>query len=263
MPADPESIDPALTDAELAVVLVTEAGALAATMRAGGLQTSYKTSVSDVVSAADTAAEAFISAAIRRTRPDDGIFGEEGASHQGSSGRTWVIDPVDGTYNFLSGLAYWCSALALRDPAGLVLGAVRQPTTGETFIGGRDLPTTLNGSPVQQLTDRPLDQISLATYIHPPTLSDDDALIPFLALVSGAATPRVLGSGSMDLAGVAGGRLGAWAQPGCPDWDWLPGQALVEAAGGSTAVIEHRGRRWHLAGNGLAVADLTKRLLAS
>ncbi|MDQ6658984.1 MAG: inositol monophosphatase [Actinomycetota bacterium] len=263
MPADPESIDPSLTDPELAAALVTEAGALAAAMRAAGLQTSYKTSVSDVVSEADTAAEAFIGAAIRRARPGDGIFGEEGASHQGTSGRCWVIDPVDGTYNFLSGLPYWCSALALRDSAGVALGAVRQPATGETWLGGRDLPTTLNGVPVQQLTDHRLDQISLATYIHPPTLADDDALIPFLALVSGAATPRILGSGSMDLAGVACGRLGAWAQPGCPDWDWLPGKALVEAAGGSTAVIEHRGRRWHLAGNGLAVAELTHRLLAS
>lgn len=263
MPANPESIDRAFTDIELAAALVTDAGALAAAMRAEGLQTSYKTSVSDVVSAADTAAEAFISTVIRRTRPDDGIFGEEGTSHQGSSGRTWVIDPVDGTYNFLSGLAYWCSALALRDCSGVALGAVRQPATGETWLGGRDLPTTLNGVPVQQLTDQRLDQISLATYIHPPTLTDDDALIPFLTLVSGAATPRILGSGSMDLAGVACGRLGAWAQPGCPDWDWLPGQALVEAAGGSTSVIEHRGRRWHLAGNNLAVADLTERLLAS
>jgi fructose-1,6-bisphosphatase/inositol monophosphatase family enzyme len=73
----------------------------------------------------------------------------------------------------------------------------------------------------------------------------------------------VLGSGSVDLAGVAGGRIGAWAQHCCPDWDWLPGKALVEAAGGRTAVLEHRGRRWHLAGNAAAVTDLTARLLAS
>lgn len=263
MSADPLDVDPSLSDGELAVTLVTEAGKLAATMRAGGLQTMYKTSVSDVVTAADHAAEKLILDVLRRVRPDDGILGEEGASHPSASGRTWVIDPVDGTCNFLSGLAYWCSALALRDEAGVVLGAVHQPAAGETWLGGRNLPTARNGEPVTALTDQPLDQISLATYVHPGTMSNQDALAPFLAVVSGAATPRILGSGSVDLAGVAGGRIGAWAQHSCPEWDWLPGQALVEAAGGKTAVVEHRGFHWYLAGNQVALADLQDRLRSS
>lgn len=263
MAADLPDLDPSVSDDELAVILVTEAGRLAATMRAGGLEGIRKTSVSDVVTAADHAAEELIVAVLRRVRPDDGILGEEGASHRGSSGRSWVIDPVDGTYNFLSGLTYWCSALALHDQEQVLLGAVHQPTAGETWLGGAGLPTTRNGIPVAPLTDRPLDQISLASYVHPATMGNDDALAPFLALVAGAATPRILGSGSVDLAGVAGGRIGAWAQHSCPDWDWLPGKALVEAAGGRTAVIEHRGFRWHLAGNAAAVADLTERLTAS
>lgn len=260
---DAWDLDPSLSDTDLATALVTAAGTLASRMRADGLETDHKTSISDVVTAADRAAEQHVMKALRQARPDDGILGEEGAAHEGTSGRTWVIDPVDGTYNFVSGLAYWCSALALQDDRGAALGAVHQPSSGETWVGGRDLPTTLDGAPVAQLVDRPLAECSLATYIHPTTLDDPDILQSWQALVAGVATPRVLGSGSMDLSNVASGRLGVWAQHSTPAWDWLPGQALVEAAGGRTAVIEHRGHRWHLAGNPLALAELVARLTSS
>ena len=106
-------LDPSLDDYQLASALVREAGQLALLMRMAGLQSQQKTSVSDVVTAADHAAEAYVLEQLRRCRPEDGILGEEGASVQGTSGRTWVIDPVDGTYNFLHGSTYWCSAIAL------------------------------------------------------------------------------------------------------------------------------------------------------
>ncbi|WP_222123724.1 inositol monophosphatase family protein [Agrococcus jejuensis] len=252
-----------MTDASLAVRLVTDAGALAARMRAEGLETEFKTSISDVVTAADRAAEELVGAALAAERPDDGVLGEEGAAAEGTTGRRWVIDPVDGTYNFLSGLAYWCSALALDDADGVVVGAVHQPVTGETWVGGRDLPTTLDGTPVAPLVDRPLAEVSLATYVHPTTLDDPDVAEPWHAIVAGAATLRVLGSGSCDLAGVAGGRVGVWAQHSTAEWDWLPGKALVDAAGGRTEVVEHRGHRWHVAGNRQAVGELLALLLAS
>lgn len=256
-------VDPTLSDADLAVHLVTVAGDLAARMRAEGLRTDFKTSISDVVTAADHAAEELVMRTLRQARPADGILGEEGAAHEGSSGRTWVIDPVDGTYNFVSGLAYWCSALALRDVDGPLVGAVHQPSTGQTWVGGPGLPTTLDGDPLQPLEERPLAECSIATYIHPPTIHDPDVMEPWIALVSGAATMRALGSGSMDLSGVATGRVGVWAQHSTATWDWLPGQALVEAAGGRTAVVEHRGHRWHLAGNAQALSELVERLIAS
>lgn len=252
-----------MSDADLAVHLVKAAGELAAQMRADGLTTDFKTSISDVVTAADHAAEDLVMRTLRELRPDDGIVGEEGAAHGGTSGRTWVIDPVDGTYNFVSGLAYWCSALALQDVDGTVLGAVHQPSTDETWLGGRGLPTTLNDAPLHLLVDRPLDQVSLATYVHPTALADPDVLQPWLSMVGGVATPRLLGSGSIDLSGVATGRIGVWAQHSVPAWDWLPGQAIVEAAGGRTEVVEHRSRRWHLAGNSQSVGELLALLLQS
>ena len=80
-----------------------EAGTLALLLRRAGLEGRQKTSGSDVVTAADHAAEAYVLEQLQRCRPDDGILGEEGSSVTGTSGRTWVIDPVDGTYNFLHG----------------------------------------------------------------------------------------------------------------------------------------------------------------
>lgn len=231
-------------------------------MRADGLSAEQKTSVSDVVTAADHAAEELVQAALREARPDDAILGEEGAAKDGRSGRRWVIDPVDGTYNFFSGLPWWCSALAL-DAGDESLGAVHQPVTGETWVGGPSTPTTLDGVPVARLVERPLSEISIATYVHPPRLGEEDVRAGTDALISGAATMRILGSGSCDLSAVAGGRLGAWAQHTVPDWDWLPGQALVEGAGGRTAEIEHRGLRWCLASNGRALDEMVDRLRAS
>src|SRR5512138_3390101 len=117
-------------------------------MRLAGLQTRHKTSLSDVVSAADHAAEDMIVARLRQVRPDDGVVGEEGTNTPGRGARTWFIDPVDGTYNFLAGLPYWCSAVALADDEGPVLGAVYHPTSNELWLGGRGAPITCNGVPL-------------------------------------------------------------------------------------------------------------------
>lgn len=245
-----------IDDATLAAELTRRAAELAARMRAGGLEGEQKTSVSDVVTAADRAAEELVAGTLARLRPEDGIVGEEGAEATSASGRTWVIDPVDGTYNFLSGLGTWCSALALRDSDGLALGAVHQPAVGEAWLGGRDRPTTLNDRPVGDLGDLPLSEVAIATYLHPAVLHDDDLREPWLAAIGGAATVRMFGSGSCDLAAVAAGRIGVWAQQSVPEWDWLPGAALVTAAGGRVEQVEVRGRVWSVAGRPTAVGEV-------
>jgi myo-inositol-1(or 4)-monophosphatase len=240
-------------DFELAAALVRDAGELAARMLRDGLTTEHKTSISDVVSAADRAAEELIVSRLRADRPDDGIVGEEGADHPGH--RTWFVDPVDGTYNFLSGLPLWCAAVALTDDDGAVLGAVYHPAADELWLGGRDRPTTCNGVPVAPLTDQPLAHVSVSSYLHPDTLPDESARLPLLRAIQGAATVRMLGSGSIELALIAGGRLGAWVQIDSMDWDWLPGSTLVQAAGGAAEVFEQGGHRWHIAGSSQAVRE--------
>jgi myo-inositol-1(or 4)-monophosphatase len=245
-------------DETLAATLVTEAGALATTMLAAGLETRYKTSVSDVVSSADHAAEELVVARLRKERPDDGLVGEEGAARPGD--RTWFIDPVDGTYNFLSGIPYWCSAVGLVDADGPLLGAVFYPAQDQLWVGGRNRPTTLNGEPVPVLNDVALAEISVATYFHPRRLRDADQVAAWRVAVSSAATVRMLGSASIDLAGVASGRLGVFLQANLHPWDWYPGAALVRGAGGVAEVVSHDGNQWQIAGNARAVAEMAAAL---
>ena len=166
---------------------------MAARMRLDGLTVDRKTSISDVVSDADKAAEAMIVRRLAVARPADGVIGEEGAAAPGR--RTWVIDPVDGTYNFVSGLPAWCSALALLDGEHLVLGAIYQATTDELWVGGRDLPTTLNGVPLPQLADRALAEVAISAYLHPSRVGDLPLRDGLLRAIAGAASVRIIGSG--------------------------------------------------------------------
>jgi myo-inositol-1(or 4)-monophosphatase len=256
-------LDPSLDDYELAAALVREAGQLALLMRMAGLQSEQKTSVSDVVTAADHAAEAYVLEQLQRCRPEDGILGEEGASVQGTSGRTWVIDPVDGTYNFLHGSTYWCSAIALKDGDDVLLGAIFQPEEDKLWLGGRDRPATRNGDLLTGFSDdggkrnaTSVADLGAATYIHPTWLMDPMCAMPWHAAATSAASLRMLGSGSCDLGRVADGQLGCWFQHSCPEWDWLPGKAIVRAAGGAVDTVRVNGLEWFLAGGTTAVRQL-------
>ncbi|MFI2706823.1 inositol monophosphatase family protein, partial [Nocardioides sp. CER28] len=202
--------------------------------------------------AADRAAEALVVDRLTLERPDDGVLGEEGSAQDGSTGRTWVIDPVDGTYNFVNGLTWWCSALALTDGDELVLGAVYHPHDDVLFVGGPDLPTTRNGRPLPKLEDRPLDESCLTTYLHPPFYGDAVGEA-FGRVVRGAATVRMLGSGSMDLTAVAQGQLHVSCQHSVPPWDRLPGAALVLGAGGAHRRTTAAGVEWSVTGAPTAV----------
>ena len=248
-----------MDDFSLAEELVRDAGTLASSMLNDGLETRYKTSVSDVVSAADNAAEELVVGRLRTLRPDDGLVGEEGSMSPGD-GRTWYVDPVDGTYNFLSGVPYWCSAVGLVDAAGPVAGAVYYPAVNELWIGGRDRRTTLNGLPVTVLADQPLARISIVTYFHPRHLADRERVTSWQAVIARAATLRVLGSASVDLASVASGRLGVFLQANLSPWDWFPGAALVLGAGGVAETLAVGTTIWQIAGNRQAVAETMEAL---
>lgn len=250
-------------DATLAARIVARAAEMAADMRAEGLETEFKTSVSDVVTAADRAAEAFVVGELSRLRPDDGILGEEGAAKTGTSGRTWVIDPVDGTYNFTSGSDYWCSALALVEgdpdsPDRVLLGAVHRTAGSVTWVGGPDLPTTRTDAAgtvtLRRLDDADAASISAGTYLHSSRLTDESLVRPWLEAAGRFATWRMFGSASVDLAGVAEGRIGAWFQHSVASWDWLPGHALVAGVGGACALAGG----WRIAGPESVVAELAR-----
>lgn len=244
-------------DVVLASSLVREAGTLAARMRAGGLEglgVQQKTSVSDVVTAADHAAEELVAGRLASERPDDGVLGEEGVDVAGTTGRRWVIDPVDGTYNFTIGLTWWCSAIALVEDDELVLGAIYHPHEDALYVGGPGLATTCDGVAVPRPPDVPLERASLATYFHPRAFAGE-AGAAFARATGGAAAVRMLGSGSMDATAVARGVVTLQMQHSVPPWDELPGAALVRGAGGVTRRVAHEGLEWYAAGAPTAVAE--------
>ncbi|MHA7271000.1 inositol monophosphatase family protein [Arthrobacter sp. HLT1-20] len=267
-------LDPALNDIELASKLLRHAATLAHSIRAEGLNElrdggRIKSNASDFVTAADLAAEDYILTQLRRARPNDSIVGEEGASFTGTSGRVWVIDPVDGTFNFASGSAYWCAALALARPpahssttpdtlsdAEVLVGAVYQHQEDKLWLGGSACPATLNGQAIHVDERHGLAELSAGTYLHPTWLAQPRAAVPWQQAAELPATLRMLGSGSCELARVAQGELGVWFQHSCPSWDWLPGKGIVAAAGGDTGVVRVNGLDWFMAGPAAAVAQL-------
>ena len=230
-----------------------EAGALAHRMRADGLDTETKTSISDVVTAADHAAEQLVVDLLATERPDDGVLGEEGASPRRASGRTWVIDPVDGTYNFVAGLDWWCSAVALTDGDELVLGAVHHPATGRTYVGGPGFPTTVNGLPLPPITDRALAASCVTTYLH-PRRTTERWVSRSPGWPGARPTGRMLGSDSMAPPRSRPDSCTCGVQHSLPPWDELPGAALILGVGGATARVEAAGVSWTAAGVPTAVA---------
>lgn len=250
-------------DVRLAGELAREAGRLALRMRREGVNAERKTSVSDLVTEADRASEELIVSRLAAERPDDGVLGEEGASRESRSGRSWVIDPVDGTYNFVHGLAWWCTAIALvdgtPDDGEVLLGAVYHPHDDVLYVGGPGAPTTRNGEPLEPAGDRRLEESCLTTYLHPPFYAGEVGET-FVRVASHAATLRMLGSGSMDLTAVAQGQLDVWCQHSVPPWDRLPGWGLVLGAGGAARQVSAAGVLWSVAGAPTAVADVCEAL---
>jgi myo-inositol-1(or 4)-monophosphatase len=245
------------TDVDLAARAV-RAGAKAALEAAhngGGLDVHTKLSPADLVSEADTAAEQAIVALLEAERPDDALLGEEGAQRTSTTARRWVVDGIDGTFNFLSGIPHWCVAVGLEHNGEPHAAAVYDPNAEELFLAAPDHPTTINGRPARVRTGRTLKQAGLATYLREDKSKDRAGWLA--TLVDHTGVVRAGGAGTLELAWVAAGRVDAWAQPNVSDWDWIPGAALVRHAGGTATVLDGD-PQWHLAGPQQLVNELTK-----
>jgi myo-inositol-1(or 4)-monophosphatase len=191
-----------------------------------------KSSETDMVSEADHAAEAAIGELLSRERPDDGLLGEEGMARGGSSGRRWVVDPLDGTTNYLYRFPAWCVSVALEDPDGALVGVVHEPYTGLVWRASRDGGCELDGSPVSVRETASLDRALVATgfgYSPERRTMQAEALLKIIPRVRDIRRP---GAAALDLASVACGRLDGYYERGLNPWDWAAGRLLVDEAGG-------------------------------
>jgi myo-inositol-1(or 4)-monophosphatase len=197
-----------------------------------------KSSPTDPVSDADREAEEAIQRIITAERPDDGVIGEEGANTSPASGRTWIVDPLDGTVNFLYGMRAWAVSIALEDPDGLSVGVVFNPVDRECFTAVRGQGARLEGRPIQVTRCASLDQAMVATgfsYAADQRARQAETLVRLLPAVRDV---RRAGAAALDLAYVACGRVDAFYERGLKRWDEAAGRLLVEEAGGVVSDLE-------------------------
>lgn len=199
---------------------------------------STKSSPTDLVSDADRAAERFLADFIRHERPDDGILGEEGAGKGSSSGLTWVVDPLDGTVNFLFGIPVWCVSVAIEDAEGGLVGVIYDPNKEELFAAERGEGATLNGDDIHVSDTDDLSSALIGTgfsYDSEARRQQADLLRRVLPRVRDV---RRAGSAAIDLATLACGRFDGFYEAPMEAWDKAAGILIVREAGGVVSDLE-------------------------
>ena len=197
-----------------------------------------KSSQTDLVSEADRASEAAILDLLTRERPDDGLLGEEGASRDGGSGRRWVIDPLDGTINYLYRYTAWCVSVALEDGSGGLVGVVHDPLRDETFSAERGRGCFVNGERAHVSSEDTLELALVATgvsYSAEVRASQAELLTQVLPRVRDI---RRGGAAALDLAWVSVGRQDGYIERGLQPWDGAAARVLIGEAGGAVAELE-------------------------
>ena len=190
-----------------------------------------KSTPTDLVSAADEAAEELIRSRLAAARPDDGFLGEEGGDETGSSGLRWIVDPLDGTINFLFGIPQWAVSIAVEDAAGVVAGVVFDPSRGELWAAERGGAALLDGAPV-----RGSERTELATALVATGFGYDAEVRRVQAATIADLLPDVrdvrrFGAAALDLAWTAAGRFDAYYERGVQRWDVAAGGLICERAG--------------------------------
>ena len=215
----------------LATEVAHEAGAGLRDAFGRALAISSKSTPTDLVSEADLATERLIRARLEAARPDDAILGEEGDDRPGTSGLRWVVDPLDGTVNFLFGIPLWSVSVACEDADGTLAGVVFDPLRDETWAATRDGAATLNGEPLV----RP-ERNELSTALVATGFGYDAAVREMQARAVARVLPRVrdvrrLGSAALDLAWTAAGRFDAYYEYGVKHWDLAAGALICSRVG--------------------------------
>ncbi|MEA2253006.1 MAG: monophosphatase [Solirubrobacteraceae bacterium] len=186
-----------------------------------------KSSPTDLVSEADLLAERAIRDLLAERRPDDAIVGEEGDDVAGSTGRRWIVDPLDGTVNYLFGIPQWCVSVACEGEVGVIL----DPLRGELFSVRAGEAALLDGAPIEGSAREDLGTALVATgfgYEAEVRAAQAEVVARLLPQVRDI---RRLGSAALDLAWTAAGRYDAYYEYGLNAWDLAAGEMLCAAAG--------------------------------
>jgi myo-inositol-1(or 4)-monophosphatase len=226
-----------------------------------------KSSHTDLVSDADRQSETVIVSAIRWAFPEDAIVAEEGSLERGGSGRTWYVDPLDGTINYLYGVPHWSVVLCLADAAGALAGVVYDPVRDELFGAERGSGAWISrggGAPRRLQTTAVADLASaLVATGFAYVKGDRQEQARILTRVLGEVRDiRRYGSAALDLAWVAAGRFDSYFESVDKPWDWMAGALIVREAGGRvTEMPQARSGHPHIVASAPGVHDALVALL--
>lgn len=228
--------------------LIREAGQLAlGYFRRRDALTIQSKGLQDMASEADVNTEMLIRKRLAAAFPDDAFLGEEtGASAFAPDQGIWVVDPIDGTQPFISGMTSWCVSIAFVQHGEVRFGMVYAPARDELFAGGIDQPATLNGRPVERHAGRSVRE-GIVGVGYSPRVTPDQFLPAFERLLRRGGTFTREGSGALTLCYVACGRLLGYIEQHINSWDCLGAVAVIRAAGLKTSDF--------LAGDGLAIGN--------
>jgi myo-inositol-1(or 4)-monophosphatase len=236
---------------EVAEAIARESGRQLREAFAGPLvNVTAKSSPTDLVSEADHAAERLIRERLASARPGDGFLGEEGGDETGTTGLRWVVDPLDGTINFLFRIPQWAVSIACEDASGTLAGVIYDPMRDELWSAERGGAALLDGRPIAAST-----RTDLATALIATGFGYDAEIRRYQAEVITRLIPSVrdirrLGSAALDLAWTAAGRYDAYFERGLNHWDLAAGELLCTRAGLVVRELEARPP----AGTGVLVA---------
>jgi myo-inositol-1(or 4)-monophosphatase len=207
-----------------------EAGAMLMD-RPAELEVTTKTTAIDVVTQMDIKAEAFIVDQLLAARPEDGILGEEGAARTSTSGITWVIDPIDGTVDYLYNLPGWNVSIAAKDEHGSLIGVVTAPSINSTWWAIRDAGAFHNGRKIACNDPVAFNRALIGTGFQydiahrGPQIEHVSQLLPLVRDI------RRNGAAAVDLCHVAMGALDAYYEHGLKEWDWAAAGLIAKEAG--------------------------------
>ncbi len=219
-------------DLDLAVTLARETGdillqhwhsrdALSVTQKRAG----------DFMSEADLAAERHLRARLHAARPGDAWLGEETGAG-GDAARRWIVDPLDGTTNFLRGIPHWAVSIALEEAGQLTVGVIHDPIRHEIFAARAGAPATLNGKTIAPAATAALEPALFGTGIPFGTMAHiNDHAADIARLMPHCAGVRRMGAAALDLAYVAAGRLDGFWERRLQPWDIAAGLVILRQAG--------------------------------
>lgn len=239
---NPELSDPQVPGQleKFAVELATGAAAVVAAYGRGGLAVTSKSTVTDLVTEADRASERWLVEQISAARPNDAILAEEGAGAGGSSGVRWLLDPIDGTVNYVLGLPQYAVSVAAELDGQVQAGAVCNVVSGEVFRAHRGGGAHLGGDRLHGPRSVPLNRAVIGTGFSYDAARRARQGALLARLLPRVADIRRLGSASLDLCAVAAGRLDGYFEAGLQPWDYAAGVLIAAEAGCAASGLRNR-----------------------